>query len=184
MPFQNLGFILRCMNELDEVWAQMIQRALANANAGGRTDIAQYLLLKAGNDSIRSTASRWLFDSFLELSAEADKKGIKLEIESEEPHRFSIETSTMVGSLLRFRYGVRCLTIETGWTRTPGDGFMRGNSLAHAKISHFGMSKKNDDLVLIRFKQENPFWAKIDKNETRIEITSQHLRDHFQILLG
>ncbi len=172
------------MNELDEVWAKMMQQAIANATANSRGDVAQYLLLKANNDSIRSTASQWLFNSFLELSEEANRKGIKLEIENEQPHRFAVGASTMVGALLRFRYGIRCLTIETGWTRTPSDGFMRGNSLAHAKISHFGMSKENDDLVLLRFNQENPFWAKIDKNETRIEITSQHLLNHFQIFIG
>ncbi|NJM54320.1 MAG: hypothetical protein HC846_13625 [Blastocatellia bacterium] len=136
------------MNELDEVWLQIMTQAQAQARADGRSDVADYLALKANNDSLRSTSCQWLLDSFLELSEEVNRKGIRLEIETENPHRFAVGHSTMVGSLLRFRYGVRCLTIETGWTRTPADGFMRGGSLAYAKISHFGMSKSNAELFI------------------------------------
>lgn len=184
MRFGGLGFILEYMSELDEVWANMMEQAIANARATGRGDIADYLTLKANNDSIRSTASQWLFDSFLELSEEVNRKGIRLEIESESPHRFSVGNSTMVGKLLRFRQGVRCLTIETGWTRTPADGFMRGGALACGRISHFGMSKSNAELLLIRLNEEVPFWVSIEKNGTRNEFTSEHLREHFQIFLG
>lgn len=184
MRFGGVGFILKRMNELDEVWANMMKQALANAHATGRRDIAEYLALKASNDSIRSTASQWLFDSFLELSEEVNRKGIRLEIESENPHRFAVGNATMVGSLLRFRYGVRCLTIETGWTRTPADGFMRGGALACAKISHFGMSKSNAELILIKIGQDAPFWASIDKNGVRNELVSENLREHFRIFLS
>lgn len=172
------------MNELNEVWATMMKQAIANAQATGRSDVAEYLMLKANNDSIRSTASQWLFDSFLELSEEVNRKGIRLEIESESPHRFSVASSTMVGKLLRFRHGVRCLTIETGWTRTPTDGFMRGGALAHARISHFGISKANAELLLIKLNQDAPFWVTVEKNGTRNEFTSENLREHFRVFLG
>ncbi len=170
------------MNELDDLWLQMMEKAIANAQATGRNDIAEYLALKSSNDSIRSTGCRWLFDSFLELSEEVNRKGIKLEIESENPHRFSVEKATMVGSLLKFQHGVRCLTIEAGWTRTPTDGFMRGGALAQARISHFGMSKENAELSLL-LQKDLPEWFSIGENGKRTQIISENLRRHFQIFL-
>lgn len=172
------------MNELDEVWLQMMAQAQAQAQATGRTDVADYLALKTNNDSLRSTSCQWLFDSFLELSEEANRQGIRLEIESENPHRFAVGHSTMVGSLLRFRYGVRCLTIETGWTRTPADGFMRGGALAQARILHFGISKANAELSLLRNKQDAPYWVAIDKNGGKSEFAFNNLREHFRVFLG
>jgi hypothetical protein len=172
------------MNELDEVWARMMAQAMAKARETGRSDLSDYLALKANNDSIRLTACQWLFDSFLELSEEVNRKGIRLEIESESPHRFSVGNSTMVGALLRFRYGVRCLTIETGWTRTPTDGFMRGGSLAHARISHFGMSKSNSELLLLRTKENKPDWFLLDKDGQKSQVISENLKHHFQVFLS
>jgi hypothetical protein len=172
------------MNELDEVWRQMMTQAQANALATGRSDVAEYLALKANNDALRSTGCQWLFDSFLELSAEANRRGIRLEIESENPHRFAVGNATMVGSLLRFRYGVRCLTIESGWTRTPADGFMRGNALAFACLSHFGMSRQNAELLLMRGQENTPFWTVIDKNGAKNIFAFDNLREHFRLFLG
>lgn len=172
------------MNELDEVWLQMMSQAQAQAQSSGRSDVAEYLALKANNDALRSTSCQWLFNSFLELSEEVNRQGIRLEIETENPHRFTVGHSTMVGSLLQFRQGVRCLTIETGWTRTPSDGFMRGGSLAHAKISHFGISKANAELLLLRNKQDSPFWAAIDKEGTKKIFAFNDLRKHFEVFLG
>lgn len=172
------------MNELDEVWLQIMTQAQAQARADGRSDVADYLALKANNDSLRSTSCQWLLDSFLELSEEVNRNGIRLEIESENPHRFAVGHSTIVGSLLRFRYGVRCLTIETGWTRTPTDGFMRGGSLAYAKISHFGMSKSNAELLLLRNKEDAPYWVAVDKNGGKNIFAFNNLREHFEVFLG
>jgi hypothetical protein len=172
------------MNELDEVWGQMMEQAIAKAQSSGRSDLAEYLALKANNDSLRSTACQWLFDSFLELSEEVNRKGIRLEIESESPHRFPIGSSTMVGALLRFRQGVRCLTIETGWTRTPADGFMRGGALAHARISHFGMSKANAELLLLRDNENKPDWFELDKAGKKSHFTAEGLREHFRVFLS
>ncbi len=158
-------------------------QAIANAKDAGQQDIAEYLTLKASNDAIRSMGCQWLFDSFFELSEIANRKGIRLEIESENPHRFANGHSTMVGSLIRFRHGVRCLTIETGWTRTPKDGFMRGGSLAYAKISHFGMSKSNAELLLLRTNQDPPFWSQIKENGNQNELVFEDLAKHFEIFL-
>ncbi len=171
------------MNELDDLWLQMMEKAIANAQTAGRSDVAQYLALKASNDAIRSTGCRWLFDSFLELSEEVNRQGIKLEIESESPHRFPVGTSTMVGSLLKFQQGVRCLTIETGWTRTPADGFMRGGALACARILHFGMSKANAELSLL-LQKDLPEWFSISDEGKRTQFDSSNLRKHFQFFLG
>lgn len=171
------------MDELDDVWAQMMERAIANAHATGRSDVAEYLALKSTNDSIRSMGCKWLFDSFLELSEEVNRQGIHLEIENESPHRFAVGYSTMVGSLLSFRRGVKNLTIEAGWTRTPNDGFMRGGALAMARILHFGMSKFNADLLLIGSQTQTPNWFVVMPDGKRNLFNSEDLRGHFAVFL-
>jgi hypothetical protein len=171
------------MNELDDIWLNMMEQAMGNAKMAGRNDLADYLALKMSNDRIRSTSCQWLFDSFLELSEEVNRRGIRLEIESENPHRFPVGNATMAGSLLKFCYGVRCLTIEAGWTRTPTDGFMRGGALAVARILHFGISKANADLLLLQNK-ELPEWFVVEKDGRRAQLRADDLRKHFQIFLG
>ncbi len=161
----------------------MMEKAIANAQATGRSDVAEYLALKATNDSIRSIGCQWIFDSFLELSEEVNRRGIRLDIENENPHRFAVGNSTMVGSLLRFKQGVRNLTVEAGWTRTPNDGFMRGGALAMARILHFGMSKSNAELLLIGSQTKTPQWVSVNKDGNRIGFDSEHLRQHFMIFL-
>lgn len=169
--------MLKTMNELDEIWQQMIRQAEATGNA----DVAEYLMLKANNDRVRAAGCQWLFDSFLELSEEMNRQGIRLEVENENPYRFAVGQSTMVGSLLRFASGVRSLSVEAGWTRQPADGFMRGNALAHARISHFGMSKANAELHLLRFAENAPQWFALEKDGGRIPFDSNDLTNHFRI---
>ena len=181
MLFVAFGFILKPMDELDEIWRRMIQESVIKAKSSGNSDVAEYLTLKANNDAIRTESCKWLFNSMLELSEEANKQGIRLDIENENPHRYSIGNSTMVGSLLRFRRGVRNLTVEAGWTRTPADGFMRFASLAHARISHFGMSKANVELLLLRQNGDLPHWFAIGTNGDRKLFSLNHLREHFKI---
>ena len=82
MRLLTFGFILNPMDELNDLWAKMMQEAMFKAQSSGRTDIAEYLALKSANDEIRSTSSRWLFDSFISLSEEANRRGINLEIEN------------------------------------------------------------------------------------------------------
>lgn len=178
------GFILEVMNELDEVWAQMLTEALAKAQHSGNQDVAAYLALKAGNDLIRKASVQWLFDALLEIAAFANRReGKNITIENKNPHRFQFKNATLAGSLLSLRQGVRCLTLEAGWTRAPGDGFMRGGALAVARISHFGISKRNSELFLIA-ENNSPRWFTLDKNGARAIFDSRNLNEHFQIFLG
>ncbi len=171
------------MNELDEVWQKMILEATVKAKAAGRPDVAEYLALKANNDALRTAGCEWLFESFLELAQEVNKKGIKLTIGNESPHRFAVGDATAVGSLLRFNYRVRSLTVEVGWTRTPADGFMRGGALAYGRISHFGISKANAEMHLLWTDESSPQWFSIDASggSGRNVFCANDLRRHFGV---
>jgi len=171
------------MNELDEVWAQMLNQATAKAQASGQSDVADYLNLKATNDFVRQTSVKWLFDSITEIAAQNNRNHTSIAIENENPHRFDFARATMVGSRLSLRQGVRCLSVEAGWTRTPADGFMRGGALAAARITHFGITKANEELILLRT-NDSPEWFSIDKNEKKSLFDSRNLQQHFRIFTG
>lgn len=172
------------MDELNEMWAKMMSDAATQARTQGRADVAEYFALKSANDAFRATACRWLFESFVELSNEANRRGIHLKIENENPHRFAVGLSTMVGSLIKFGYGLRNITVEAGWTRAPQDGFIRGGGLACARISHFGMSKKNAELLLVRSAENAPQWYAINRDGKREMFDSNSLKNHFDLFLG
>lgn len=175
------------MNELDEFWANSLAEAAQKARAQGRADVADYLALKATNDELRAASSRWLFASLLEIAHETMRaRGLNIIIENENPHRFELNRATMVGSLLRFKFGVRALTAEAGWTRTPHDGFMRGGALAAARLAHFGQTKHNAELALVRLKDSAaPQWFAIDVHgEKRGVFDSNELRRHFSLFLN
>ena len=171
------------MTELDEIWSKMLAEALANAKATGRQDVADYLTLKATNDAIRQTGVRWLFDSLIEIAGHANRNSSSISIEKQDPHNFAYRGSNMVGSLVRLRHGVRCLTVEAGWTRTPSDGFMRGGALAFAKITHLGMSKSNAELSLT-LSNDLPVWNAIQEEKAAGLYKSENLQAHFRILLA
>jgi hypothetical protein len=171
------------MHELDEVWENMISEAIVRAKSSGNSDAADYLMLKASNDAARAASVKWLFDAAREIAAEINRRHAAISIENEHPYRFALGNATLVGSLVRFRQGVRCLTVEAGWTRAPGDGFMRGGALAAARISHFGMAKQNSELILLR--QDNaPHWFAVERDGKRSLFDSRNLQKHFQIFLG
>ena len=167
------------MNELDEVWSEMLAGAMLNAKASGREDVADYLALKQSNDLIRQTSVEWLFDSFIGIASEASRKNPAITIEREEPHEFPFQNARMAGGLIRVRLGVRCLTVEAGWTRLPSHGFMRNGALAAARIAHFGMPKAGADLILVR-EGETPVWNTVEGGEFNL----QSLSDHLAIFLG
>ena len=171
--------MLETMNELDEIWAQKLDEAIARAEQSGRRDVADYLTLKAGNDQVRQTSVQWLFGAMLQIAADFPQ----ITIENEAAHRFPFGAAQMVGSLLRFRQGVRCLTLEAGWTRTPTDGFMRGGALAAARLTHFGMAQRNADLILVRA-NEMPQWFAVDDDNRRAIFNSIDLNRHFRIFSG
>lgn len=173
------------MNELNEFWANSINEAISQARAEGRHDVADYLSLKATNDEIRAASCRWLFESLLEIAHEAmHGGGLNLKIENENPYRFEMNRATMVGSLLEFTFGIRKLSAEAGWTRTPQDGFMRGGALACARLLHFGQAKYNAELILARAADSAPQWFAVDRAGVRTPFDSNNLREHFRIFLG
>ena len=166
------------MTELDQVWTQVLSEAEAKAVGSGRKDIAAYLRLKAANDVVRTAGVGWLVDTVIELAGQAAAMHKTVVIERDDPHNFSHGHSNMVGTLIAVRYGVRCLTLEAGWTRSPRDGIMRNGSLAVARIAHFGLPKHRAELRLIH-SETLPNW--IDKNETVID--SRALQNQIDILL-
>ena len=171
------------MNETDETAAERLNAALERAKAAGRTDVAEYLLLKTANDAIRSACVDWLLDSALAIARQANQNNARIAIENENPHRFAVGNSHPVGALVRFSQGVRCLTIEAGWTRQPADGFMRGGALALARLTHFGMARENEDLALIK-NGTAPDWFAVRAGGSRKEFDARDLQRHFQIFLA
>lgn len=169
------------MGELDDLWSQMLAEASDRARASGRRDVADYLDLKASNDLIRQTGVRWLFDTLVEAVAYANRNASPVAIERTEPHTFRYAGASLAGSMVNFRYGVRCLTVEAGWTRTPADGFMRGGSLALARFSHFGIPKAGVELALFK-PGEVPVWKKFSEGQAIEEIGAEYLAAHIALL--
>ncbi|HXG84680.1 MAG TPA: hypothetical protein VNI84_11695 [Pyrinomonadaceae bacterium] len=175
--------MLEAMNEPDEVWARKLDEALRKAKAAERGDVAEYLLLRTANDAIRRASVDWLLDSATVIAAESDRQNARITIEKENPHSFTAGHANLVGSRLTFRQGVRCLTIEAGWTRAPQDGFMRGGALARARLSHFGMSRNDEELLLVR-DGDVTNWFAVDKENKRELFDSRNLQRHFAIFSG
>ncbi len=177
------GFMLEAMNEPDEIWARKLDDALEKARAAGSGDVADYLRLKTANDAIRAAGVKWLFDSALAIVAEVNRRNAAVTVENENPHDFAFGNANIVGSLARLRQGIRCLTVEAGWTRSPHDGFMRGGALACARISHFGLSRNDEELLLVRA-ADTVDWFVVDKENRRQPFDSRNLERHFQIFLA
>ena len=169
------------MSELDEAWELALAEAHTRAHAAGRRDIADYLSLKRRNDLLRRTATDWLINEFVLLAGEANRSAAGIQIEQKDQHRFARGQATMVGARLILRRGVRELTVESGWPRTPRDGFVRGNGLACANIMHFGQSRLNAELILTNSATGAPQWF-ILKDDARSPLTASDLRRHFSLL--
>lgn len=161
----------------------MLAESAASARAAGRHAVADYLALKATNDQIREVGARWLFDSLVELAGAANRQSSAITIEREDPHSFRVQGANLVGTLLRLRHGLRCLTLEAGWTRTPSDGFMRGGALAAARITHFGRREFNVDLAL-RQTDELPRWFTLHDDGQSSAFETNDLQRHFELLSG
>lgn len=166
------------MTELDQVWSQMLSEAAAKAVAAGESDIADYLRLKAANDVVRTTGVTWLIETFIEIASRETISNTNITIEREDPHNFAYGHSNMVGTLLEVRYGVRCLAVEAGWTRTPRDGIMRNGALAQARITHFGLPKHSAELQLVHG-EALPEWL----NKNNAVFDSNEIRRHMDLLL-
>ena len=157
----------------------MLDEATVRAQDSGRSHVAEYLRLKASNDAIRTAGVGWLFDTLIEIAGRASRDRQSITIEREEPHSFSLGSSNMVGSLLEVRQGVRCLSVEAGWVRTPGDGIMQKGALAYARIRHFGMPKAAAEFRLVHA-ETLPSW--LAEDDTAID--SRAIRRHFEMFLG
>lgn len=167
------------MTELDQVWSQMLGEAAGRASDAGRRDVADYLRLKAANDAVREAGVGWLIDSFVEIAASSLAEHKNLAITRDEPHNFARGSSNMAGTRLDIRQGVRCLTVEAGWARTPSDGIMQNGALALARISHFGMSKNGAEFRLVH-SAVKPQWL---DQEGAVLYTGE-LQRHFNVFLG
>ena len=151
------------MSELEEAWAVALAEATRRARGAGRADIARYLDLRSKNDLLRRTAIDWLTATLTSLAGEANRQGAAIQMERQDSHSFRRGSSTMVGNQLILRHGVRSLSLETGWPRTPRDGFVRGDGLACANIKHFGRPRSNAELLLARSAKGLPQWLVIEK---------------------
>ena len=169
------------MTELDEAWEVALAQATQRAHGAGRADIARYLDLRRRNDLLRRAATEWLIDAVFSMAADANRAGAAIQIERTEDHRFQRAVATMVGTQLILRRGVRALTVESGWPRTPRDGIVRGNALACANIKHLGQPRKNEELILVSSAKGSPQWFAL-KDDERSLVTESDLRRHFSIL--
>ena len=170
------------MGELDEAWAAALSEAEHRARLAGRKDVAEYLSLRNANDLIRQAGVDWLIAVSTTLAGDANRAGASIQISKKEDHRFPIGTSTMVGRLLTLTSGVRTLSIEAGWPRTPRDGIVRGGGLACANIRHMGIKSASDELLLTKSNTGAPAWKSQLKN--RPPIRESDLRRHIAILIA
>ena len=162
----------------DDLPAKLLSEAESRATRSGHSDVAEYLNLRSRNDALRQLGISWLVDSFIAGAAPHMKARPMLHIEKVEGHRFEHGRSTMVGVLLELRHGVRCLTVEAGWVRGPGDGIMRNGALAIAHAKHFGIPKAAQVLKLLP-SQKTPLW--VDENGGQIARSS--IEDHMELFL-
>jgi len=170
------------VTELDDVWEQMLAESGSSSVVPDRSVLVDFIALKAANDEIRRRAVEWLIAAFMELAAQVNRRNIAVEVESLEPHNFVAYGANMVGPKVNFRYGLRCLTIEAGWTRVPKDGFMRGGALAVAQIRHFGLKRHGADLALLK-NGDLPEWHEIDRENVARPIRFHDLVRHLTLLI-
>ena len=155
-----------------------MQEARERAHGGARGDVLDYLDLKAANDAVRTRAVEWLLGLFTAVAGELNRAGAGLTLARTDAHRFRVGNSTMVGARLVLRRGVRALTVEAGWPRSPRDGIVRGGGLASASISHFGDARAGAELILLPDPHTAAIWFVIDKSGARAELHPAHLRRH------
>jgi hypothetical protein len=179
------------LSELEAEWARRLAEAEARARNVGRNDVADYLALRALNDVARNVGIEWLLATFTAHAGEANRAGGAsggVAIAHADAHRFRVGNSHMVGHRLTLTAGVRVLTVEAGWPRTPRDGIVRGGGLATARISHFGKPRDDDELLLVKNTdgdaQSSPRWFILDANGARhAAFAEARVRQHVAKLL-
>ena len=171
------------MSGFDEDYEQRMREARDRARGGGRNEVLEYLDLKAANDAARTRAVEWMLESFTAAAGELNREGAGLTLARTDAHRFRVGNSTMVGTRLVLRRGVRALTVEAGWPRAPRDGIVRGGGLASAAVSHFGDARAGEELLLVPDPHDGPRWFVVEKTGARTELQPAHLRRHLSRLL-
>ncbi len=173
------------MSELDAEWERILSEAERRARVSGRGDVSDYLALRVANDQARAVGIKWLIETFNALAGDANRVGAGISFEQTDAHRFSVHRSTMVGTRLTLRVGLRALTVEAGWPRLPTDGIVRGGGLAHARVSHFGDRTASDELLLVRKTNGGaPHWLVLETTGTRAEFLDSRGRSHIKKLVG
>jgi hypothetical protein len=172
------------VDEFDAELEARLAEAHERARTRGRNDVADYILLRAANDQLRAESVARLLEDFTAAAGEANRAGAGLTLERAESHRFQVGNSTMVGERLILRTGVRALTVEAGWPRTPRDGIVRGGGLASARISHFGDRAAGEELLLAQTPDGGtPRWLVLGETGARVELLAERVRGHVARLL-
>ncbi len=172
------------MNDFEALLAAQLESAIENARRSGRDDIADYLALKAANDSIRQRETDDLFKAFIGTALSAENVARNVTVERETPHSFEHANANIKGSLLRMARGLRCLTVEAGWTRAPADGFMRHGAMAIARITHFGIPEKNALLILKAHAGAHSWFQVRNGVVSDRPASTEDVRHHLEILLN
>jgi hypothetical protein len=172
------------VSEFDEEYEQRLAEAQRRAGSRGRDDVLDYLAVRASNDRLRARGVEWLLDSFTALAGELNRAGAGLTLQRTESHRFRVGHSTMVGTRLVLRNGIRELTIEAGWPRTPRDGIVRGGGLACARVSHFGAPSAGEELLLAPWEAGGARWLASREGGPHEEFLEDGVRLHVGRLLG
>jgi hypothetical protein len=171
------------MNDFEALLTAQIVNAIENARASGRDDIADYLALKAANDTIRQRETDDLLKAFIGIALSAENVARNVEVERESPHSFQYSNARLKGALLRMVRGLRRLTVETGWTRGPGDGIMRLGAMAFARITHFGIPEKNAALILKREGDVHAWFEVRNDTLSKAHFELQDVQRHLDIFL-
>ncbi|HEX5708718.1 MAG TPA: hypothetical protein VFX96_15570 [Pyrinomonadaceae bacterium] len=172
------------MDEFEQELNERLAAAQERARVSGRNDVADYLLLRAANDTVRAESVAWLVEAFMALAGEANRAGASVGLARDEAHRFRVGNSTMVGTRLVLSNGVRRVTVEAGWPRTPRDGIVRGGGLACARVTHFGDASAGAEFLLITPDEDLPRWLVLETTGARSPLSEEHLRRHLSKLLG
>ena len=171
------------MSELDEAWVLAMAEAENRARASGRADIGEYIALRNSNDRKRKFGADWIIKAFTEAAGEVNRAGASLQTSNADGHRFKVGSATMVGRLLTVTSGVRSISVEVGWPRTPNDGFVRGGGLACANIQHFGMKAASEHLRLEVDRKGLPHWQRHPHHGERSEFHEADVKHHMAVLL-
>src|SRR6266536_421631 len=172
------AYLVNDVSELEEAWGVALAEAEARARSVGRTDLVEYLALRTSNDLLRRTGIEWINSTFEILAGEANRRGAGIQTARDNKHRFQDGNSTMVGTLLTLSSGVRKLSVEAGWPRTPRDGFVRGGGLACANVRHLGIKPASEALLLVLSPKGAPQWVVLEKRGRQAEVHQAKLREH------